>query len=63
MADVDRLTRVLDRLVDPGHSVVVIQHNLDLTAEADRILDLGPEGGDEGGHCRQGYAAAPEPGT
>ena len=49
MADVEKLTRVLHRLVDAGNTVVVIEHNLDVTAEADWILDLGPEGGDAGG--------------
>ncbi len=49
MADVEKLIRVLHRLVDAGNSVVLIEHNLDVMAEADWIIDLGPEGGGEGG--------------
>jgi excinuclease ABC subunit A len=58
MADVEKLIRVLHRLVDAGNTVLVIEHNLDVIAEADWIVDLGPEGGAGGG--RVVYAGAPE---
>jgi excinuclease ABC subunit A len=48
-ADVQRLLDVLQRLVDAGNSVVVIEHNLDVIKTADRLIDMGPEGGEEGG--------------
>ena len=49
MADVEKLIHVLHRLVDAGNTAVVVEHNLDIMAEADWIIDLGPEAGDGGG--------------
>ena len=49
IADVHKLVNILQRLVDTGNSIIVIEHNLDLIKTADHIIDLGPEGGDKGG--------------
>ena len=49
MADIEKLIHVLHRLVDGGNTVILIEHNLDLIAEADWIVDMGPEGGTGGG--------------
>ena len=48
--DIKKLLRVLDRLVEGGNTVVVIEHNLDVIKTADHVIDIGPEGGDAGGH-------------
>jgi len=49
LEDIRRLSRVLERLLDHGHTLVIIEHNLDVIKLADWIIDLGPEGGDRGG--------------
>ena len=49
IADIHKLLGILDRLVDSGNSIIVIEHNLDVIKRADYIIDLGPEGGDRGG--------------
>ena len=48
-ADIEKLLGVLQRLVDAGNTVIVIEHNLDVIKQADYLIDLGPEGGDRGG--------------
>ncbi|HOT63284.1 MAG TPA: excinuclease ABC subunit UvrA, partial [Treponemataceae bacterium] len=48
-ADVKQLMQVIQRLVEQGNTVVMIEHNLDVILQADRLIDLGPEGGDRGG--------------
>ncbi len=59
MADVEKLIRVMHRLVDAGNTLIVVEHNLDIWAEADWIIDLGPGGGDAGGNI-VGAAAVTE---
>lgn len=49
IADVHKLIDILQRLVNTGNSIIVIEHNLDLIKTCDHIIDLGPEGGDKGG--------------
>jgi excinuclease ABC subunit A len=67
-ADIEKLLDVLQRLVEAGNSVVVIEHNLDVIKTADRIIDMGPEGGEEGGYLiawgtPEEVAAVPESAT
>jgi excinuclease ABC subunit A len=49
LADIEKLLLVLNRLVDQGNTVIIIEHNLDVIKTADYLIDLGPEGGDKGG--------------
>ena len=58
LSDCEKLIRVLHSLVDQGHTVVVIEHHLDLIAEADHLLELGPDGGPDGGELL--YQGPPE---
>jgi excinuclease ABC subunit A len=67
--DISKLLHSLNALIDKGHSVIVIEHNLEMLKAADWIIDLGPEGGNEGGqllfagtpddlkHCERSYTA------
>jgi len=57
IADVQRLIDVLQKLVDQGNTVAVIEHNMEIIREADYIIDLGPEGGNEGG--RKVFSGSP----
>jgi excinuclease ABC subunit A len=64
-ADIEKLLEVLQALVDQGNSVVVIEHNLDVIKTADHVIDMGPEGGEEGGQLMawgtpEEIAAVPE---
>lgn len=58
IADVHKLTEMLNKLVDAGNTAVVIEHNLDLIKISDYIIDLGPEGGNQGGDIV--FAGTPE---
>jgi excinuclease UvrABC ATPase subunit len=49
MSDISHLLAIMDRLVDMGNTVIVIEHNLDIIKNADWIIDMGPEGGNKGG--------------
>jgi excinuclease ABC subunit A len=48
-ADIERLMKIMQKLVDLGNTIVVIEHNLDVISQSDYIIDLGPEGGERGG--------------
>lgn len=56
--DIKRLLHAFDALIERGHSIIVIEHNLDVIKMADYIIDLGPDGGDKGGQVV--YAGTPE---
>ena len=56
--DVEKLLKAFDALLAKGHSIVVVEHNLDVIRAADWVIDLGPEAGDEGGHLV--FAGTPE---
>jgi len=58
MADVEQLIGILHRLTDEGHTVIVIEHNLSVIAEADYVVEIGPEAGAEGGNLV--FAGPPE---
>ena len=49
MADIEKLFRVVNRLVDGGNTIIVIEHNLDVIRNSDWVIDMGPEGGSKGG--------------
>lgn len=51
LSDVEKILKIFHRLVDLGHTVVVIEHHLDVIAEADYLIEMGPEGGEKGGYC------------
>jgi excinuclease UvrABC ATPase subunit len=58
MSDISHLLAILNRLVDTGNTVIVIEHNLDIIKNADWIIDLGPEGGNKGGKVM--FAGTPQ---
>jgi excinuclease ABC subunit A len=58
LADIERLLQCIQRLVEAGHTALVIEHHMDVIAAADHIIDLGPEGGHKGGELL--FSGAPE---